>query len=172
MVRTLDEDHGLAEEDEQCIHRSHRTPPLIVQSAVNAVCGTGNDGEENSERLFLASGHPEPWFLSRLPVHVLVSKAVKRAEGGIAAEMMLQHLGSFTVALRDLGERLLRRGDQEPQLLVELRLGRIRRRLDETVRYEQVDDVLELPALMSASIVDERLAVTVRALREKIGVLL
>ena len=135
-LRLIEKNEGFAEQGQNDVDLDHRLNIGVVEAALDRRCGGGDDDHESGGGGALACHGPGSGLVALARQHLLVSKVVDLPNRGVPAQMLAQDCCSLSVLCCKLGERLLWRGDQRRERLVEVGKGRISRRFDETVSYE------------------------------------
>ncbi|KAL2004160.1 hypothetical protein VTN02DRAFT_6257 [Thermoascus thermophilus] len=156
---TIHKHRRLAQQRQQPIHLQRRLPVRIVQSAVDAVRRAADHGRQRRRRGLLPLQRREPRPLALLQVERLVPDLVEPAQRRVPAEVELDEARGLVVDGRDGRETRLGLLDQRAQLLVQVRGRRVRARLHQAVRREQVQHGLDLARRVRARVADEREAV-------------
>ena len=90
------------------IHVNYGFHLWIVETAPDAGCCAGDDDHERVSCYALPRHGPVCWLLAILDQYIFVSKVVIFANGGVAAQLVREHLCSFRVETCESGECFLR----------------------------------------------------------------
>ena len=124
-LRLIEKNEGFAEQGQKDVDLYYGLDIGVVEAALDRRCGGGDDDHKSGGGGTLACHGPRSGLVELARQHLLVSKVVEFPDRGVPAQMLAQYCCSLSVLCCKLGERVLWRGDQRRERLVEVGKGRI-----------------------------------------------